>query len=150
MDERLEELRAYIDGIEDHLEHVDSLYKDKIKLKSRLLDECLAEQPEMVEEYHSLRAHCAYASYETKMLKEQFHSYAFTVEVRQKNYKPSATEANQIADCNTDYIEAFKLNNRAILVSSEVDSRIEALKARGYSLKAISESVIASTNKHII
>lgn len=149
MNDELQTLSNQLDEERKHfLETFDSYLKD-IALENRVLDECLKNQVTIQYAFEFCKARAAALLKEAEALRDQYHSYAFTLEMR-SNSKPGFTEARKYADCNKDYVEAVKVYNKIFKLDAEVSSVVEAMITRKFVLSNLTNSVINGINKHIL
>ncbi|MGI0069671.1 MAG: hypothetical protein ACREAN_05380, partial [Nitrosopumilaceae archaeon] len=82
-----------------------------ILLKNKLLKDANNSQVDLTMQYGKIHATVDYLEHEAESLKEQLHSYAYTVIIKGA-HKVMSTDAKKMADVNTDYIEAVKIYNK--------------------------------------
>jgi hypothetical protein len=146
----LQLLEQQITDFKIEADHIMTAYEADIALEHNMLDDCLKNQITLQLEFERLLARAKGLEQDADSLKEQYHSYAFSVEMKSNKRPDSITEAKMHADCNTDYIRAVKAYNSIYKTRLEIAAVTEVLTTRKYTLTNITNAVIEGVNKHLL
>jgi hypothetical protein len=141
--EELEVLRDFI------VEEVGNA-KQELDLNNKTLDSCLKDQVELEYKWEEIYTQVLSLYRTIEQETESAYSLAYNKAISDAYKNVSATEAKHIATADTKYQIALTKMNVVSGMKDKVDSMSRLLTRRGFSLKGITESVIAGVHKHII
>lgn len=150
IEDEFQEIRSHLQKLSEQFDQLSTDTIDKVSIQNRVLKDCLAEQPELHINWEAQYTSFYNLERRSRMIVDVVYAKAYNKELSNSYKSLTATEAKNLALSNADYIRTKRLHNDCLAAKDDCEVILNTVRSRQFTLKDITNAVVAGVESHII
>lgn len=142
---------------ENKIEELEETFKEKldrdsgsIRLDNQKIKDCVKSQMSLQLEWGQLQSDVSSIVRELDQILEYVFARIFDEKVNNRHKNVTTQEAKNAALSHEDYVNYKIVYNRALKLKTQVDSVVDTIRSRNYSVNKLCDLIVQGSEDHIV